>query len=114
MAIIPEEKVDFKVVRRSDFPITLTFKDSTSSAINLSGHTITATVWDEARTNKYADWAVTVTNASAGTANIKLTDTQTATFDKDFLKYDVKLTEPNGDEFTYIRGTLYILEGYTP
>ena len=34
--------------------------------------------------------------------------------DKDFLKYDVKLTQPNGDEFTYIRGTLYILEGYTP
>ena len=114
MAIIPKQKVDFDVVRRSDFPITLTFKDSTSSAINLSGYTVAATVWDEDRTNKYADWAVTITNASAGTASLKLTDTQTATFDKDFLKYDVKLTEPNGDEFTYIRGTLYILEGYTP
>ena len=114
MAIIPKEKVDFKVVRRSDFPIILTFKDSTSTAINLSGYTVAATVWDEARTNKYADWVVSVTNATAGTASLKLTDTQTATFDKDFLKYDVKLTEPSGDEFTYIRGTLYILEGYPP
>ena len=114
MAIIPKQNVDFDVVRRSDFPITLTFKDNTSSAINLTGYTVAATVWDEARTNKYADWSVSITNATAGTATLKLTDTQTATFDKDFLKYDVKLTQPNGDEFTYIRGTLYILEGYTP
>ena len=114
MAIIPKQKVDFDVVRRSDFHITLTFKDNTSSAINLTGYTVAATVWDEARTNKYADWTVSITNAAAGTATLKLTDTQTATFDKDFLKYDVKLTQPNGDEFTYIRGTLYILEGYTP
>lgn len=114
MAIIPKQKVDFDVVRRSDFPITLTFKDNSSSAINLTGYTVAATVWDEARTNKYADWTVSITNAAAGTATLKLTDTQTATFDKDFLKYDVKLTQPNGDEFTYIRGTLYILEGYTP
>ena len=114
MAIIPKQKVDFDVVRRSDFPITLTFKDNTSSAINLTGYTVAATVWDAARTNKYADWSVSITNATAGTATLKLTDTQTATFDKDFLKYDVKLTQPNGDEFTYIRGTLYILEGYTP
>ena len=114
MAIIPKQKVDFDVVRRSDFPIILTFKDNTSSAINLSGYTVAATVWDEARTNKYADWNVTVTNAAAGTVSLKLTNTQTATFDKDFLKYDVKLTEPNGDDNTYIRGTLYILEGYTP
>ena len=68
MAIIPKQKVDFDVVRRSDFPITLTFKDNTSSAINLTGYTVAATVWDEARTNKYADWSVSITNATAGTA----------------------------------------------
>ena len=36
MAIIPGKK-NFTVDRRADFPIRLTFKDSTGSAIDLTG-----------------------------------------------------------------------------
>ena len=49
MAIIPAQK-DFTVQRRADFPLRLTFKDSTGSAINLTGYTVAASVYDEART----------------------------------------------------------------
>jgi len=112
MAIIPATK-DFTVDRRADFGLRLTFKDSTGTGINLTGYTVAAQVWEETRTTKYADWAVTYSNRTSGIVDIKLTDTQTATFSPNELKYDVLLTDGNGDKNYYLQGTLYISEGYT-
>ena len=112
MAIIPAIK-DFTVDRRADFGLRLTFKDSTGTGINLTGYTVAAQVWEETRTTKYADWTVTFANRTSGIVDIKLTDTQTATFSPNELKYDVLLTDGNGDKNYYLQGTLYISEGYT-
>ena len=112
MAIIPGKK-NFTVDRRADFPIRLTFKDSTGSAIDLTGYTVAAQVYDESRSTKYADWAVAYTNRSGGTIDISLTDTQTATFTPSILFYDVLLTEPSGSKNYYLEGKLFISEGYT-
>ncbi len=112
MAIIPASK-NFDVVKRADFDLRLTFKDSTSSAIDLTGYTVSAQVWDSNRKVKFADWGITYTNRSGGIVDIALTDTQTDNFLVGTLKYDVKLTEPSGDEYYYIRGNLNVTEGYT-
>jgi len=112
MAIIPGKK-NFTVDRRADFPIKLTFKDSTGSAINLSGYTVAAQVYDESRTTKYADWTVAYTDRTNGIVDISLTDTQTATFSPSILFYDVLLTEPSGSKNYYLEGKLFISEGYT-
>ena len=95
MAIIPGKK-NFTVDRRADFPIKLTFKDSTGSAINLTGYTVAAQVYDESRTTKYADWVITYTDRAIGIIDMNLTDTSTATFTPNLLFYDVLLTEPSG------------------
>ena len=112
MAVIPGKK-NFTVDRRADFPIKLTFKDSTGSAINLSGYTVAAQVYDESRTTKYADWDVTYTDRSNGIIDMNLTDTATATFTPSILFYDVLLTEPGGLKNYYLEGKLFISEGYT-
>ena len=112
MAIIPGKK-NFTVDRRADFPIRLTFKDSTGSAIDLTGYTVAAQVWEQTRTTKYADWTVAYTDRSSGIVDISLTDTQTATFSPSILFYDVLLTEPGGDKNYYLEGKLFISEGYT-
>ena len=101
------------VQRRSDHSIQLVFKDSTSSAINLTGYTVAAQVWDESRSNKYADFGVTYTNRATGTVDIALTDTQTATFTPNVLKYDVLLTNPSGLKEYYLEGNIFVSEGYT-
>ena len=75
MAIIPGKK-NFTVDRRADFPIRLTFKDSTGSAIDLTGYTVAAQVYDESRSTKYADWTVAYTNRSGGIVDISLSDTE--------------------------------------
>ena len=112
MAIIPGKK-NFTIQRRADFPIKLTFKDSTGSAINLSGYTVAAQVYDESRSTKYADWAITYTDRSNGIIDMNLTDTATATFTPNVLFYDVLLTEPSGSKNYYLEGKLVVSEGYT-
>ena len=112
MAITPGT-YNMTVQRRADHSIQLVFKDNNNTAINLTGFTVAAQVWDEPRSNKYADFAVTYTNRSTGTVDIALTDTQTETFTPDVLKYDVALTNPAGLKEYYLEGTIFVSEGYT-
>ena len=104
---------NFTLQRRSDHTIPLVFKDSNNNAINLTGFTVAAQVWEETRTTKYADFAVTYTNRTTGTVDIALTDVQTATFSPEILKYDVVLTNGNGLKEYYLEGTIFVSEGYT-
>ena len=112
MAITPGT-YNMTVQRRSDHNIQLVFKDSNNAAISLVGFTVEAQVWEETRTTKYADFAVTYTNRSTGTIDIALTDTQTATFTPEILKYDVLLTTPSGLKEYYLEGNIFVSEGYT-
>ena len=112
MAISPGT-YNMTVQRRSDHSIQLVFKDSSNNAIDLTGFTVAAQVWEETRTTKYADFAVTYTNRSTGTVDIALTDTQTATFSPNVLKYDVLLTNASGLKEYYLEGNIFVSEGYT-
>tara|TARA_R100000773_G_C4211326_1_gene110835 strand:+ start:1009 stop:1350 length:342 start_codon:yes stop_codon:yes gene_type:complete len=112
MAIQPGT-YNMTVQRRSDHSIQLVFKDSSNAAIDLTGFTVEAQVWEETRTTKYADFSVTYTNRSTGTIDIALTDTQTATFSPNILKYDVLLTNPSGLKEYYLEGSIFMSEGYT-
>ena len=112
MAISPAT-YNFTLQRRSDHSIPLIFKDSSNNPINLTGFTVAAQVWEETRTTKYADFSVAYTDRSAGSVSISLTDTQTATFSPDVLKYDVLLTNGSGEKEYYLEGTIFVSEGYT-
>ena len=49
---------DFTVQRRADHTESIRITDSNDNAVNLTGTTIAAQVWDKARTGKYADFTV--------------------------------------------------------
>ena len=112
MAIKPAT-YNFTLQRRSDHSIPLLFKDSTGTAISLIGYTVAAQVYDESRSTKYADWAITYTDRSNGIIDMNLADTDTANFTPSILFYDVLLTEPSGSKNYYLEGKLFISEGYT-
>ena len=112
MAIVTAKK-NFTVQRRADFPLRLIFKDTNGTAVNITGFTVAAEVYDDARTTKFADFSVTYTDRVNGTVDLKLSDTDTANFYLNTLKYDVLLTDPSGDKMYYLEGTLFISEGYT-
>ena len=111
MAIAPGT-YNISLQRRADYSITLQFKDSTDTAINLTGWTVEAQVWNQGRSTKYADFTVTYTNRATGTVAIALTDTQTTLF-PDEAYYDVLLTNTAGLKEYYLEGVMYISEGYT-
>ena len=111
MAIRPGQ-YNISLQRRADYYVTLQFKDSTGTAINLTGWTVEAEAWDATRTTKYADFAVTYTNRPTGTIKLSLTDDQTTTF-PDELNYDVLLIDTAGTREYYLEGTIYVSEGYT-
>ena len=111
MAIRPGQ-YNISLQRRADYYVTLQFKDSTGTAIDLTGWTVEAEAWDATRTTKYADFAVTYTNRSTGTIKLSLTDDQTTTF-PDELNYDVLLIDTAGTREYYLEGTIYVSEGYT-
>ena len=69
MAISPGT-YNMTVQRRSDHNIQLVFKDSNNAAIDLTGYTVEAQVWEETRTTKYADFGVTYTNRTSGTVDL--------------------------------------------
>jgi hypothetical protein len=98
--------------RRADYSVTLQFKDSTNTNINLTGWTVAAQVWDQGRTTKFADFTVTYTNLVTGTVAISLTYTQTAAFPSEAY-YDVLLTNPSGLKEYYLEGIIFVSQGYT-
>jgi hypothetical protein len=111
MAVSPGT-YNFTLQRRADYVLQLQFKDSTSTPINLTGWTVASQVWNEGRTTKYADFAVTYTNRSTGMVQIALSTAQTAAF-PDAAYYDVLLTNPSGVKEYYLEGVIYASEGYT-
>ncbi len=98
--------------RRADFSLDLQFKDSSSAVIDLTGATIYAQVWDKARTNKSADFAVAYTNRANGQVKLSLTDTQTTVF-ADELYYDVLLENSSNEREYYLEGVIFVSQGYT-
>tara|TARA_R100000808_G_C2131631_1_gene140726 strand:- start:34 stop:375 length:342 start_codon:yes stop_codon:yes gene_type:complete len=112
MAIAPAN-YDMTIQRRSDHNVSVTLKDSGGSAVNLTGYTLTSQVWDTERSAKAADATISVTNASGGAFDWKVTDTQTTGFTANEYKYDVLLTNPSGLKEYWLEGTIYVSEGYT-
>jgi hypothetical protein len=111
MAIQPGQ-YNISLQRRADYSITLQFKDSTDTAIDLTGWSVAAQAWNQGRTTKYADFTVTYTNRATGTIAIALTDEQTALL-PDEAYYDVLLTNGSGLKEYYLEGIIYVSEGYT-
>jgi hypothetical protein len=103
---------NISVQRRADYDLQLQFKDSADAAIDLTGWTAYAQVWNRGRSTKYADFAVTYVNRAQGTIKIALTDTQTAAF-PDEAYYDVLLEDTAGLRNYYLEGIVYVSEGYT-
>ena len=111
MAVAPGT-YNISLQRRADYYIALQFKDSANTAINLTGWTVAAQAWNQARTTKYADFAVTYTSRSTGLVSIALTAVQTATLPNEAF-YDVLLTNTAGLKEYYLEGIIYVSEGYT-
>ena len=104
---------DFTVQRRSDHTELFRITDSNDAAVNLTGFTVAAQVWNKQRTGKYADFTVAYTNRTNGEFSISLSHVQTLQFTPNELSYDVLLLNGSGKREYYVEGTIFVSEGYT-
>lgn len=111
MAVIPAS-LNLRVQKRADYPLDVTFKDGTGAAINLTGWTVLAQVWNTDRSSKIGDFTVTVTSAVDGQVNLKLPYTVTVNLPTE-ARYDVMLVSPSGLREYYLEGIVRPSEGYT-
>jgi hypothetical protein len=103
---------NIKLQRRADYSVMLRFRDSNDSPINLTGWTVAAQAWNQARSTKYADFNVAYLDRANGTVSIALSSNQTTTLPNE-AHYDVLLTNESGFKEYYLEGTIYVSEGYT-
>lgn len=100
--------------RNADFFLgePLRFKDSDGNAINLTGSTVLAQVYDMTGTTKLADFDITYNDRVNGIITPKLSYTVTATLPNE-CKYDVLIINPSGVRKYYFEGTCTPDEGLT-
>lgn len=99
--------------RRADYNLLLQFKDNTGTAIDITGYTVAAQVWDKSRTNKSADFSVAYTDRPNGEVTLSLTGAQTTAFPDQELYYDVLVTDTGGVKSYYLEGIIFTNQGYT-
>lgn len=98
--------------RRADYTVLLQFKDSSEVAINLTGWTVAAQIWNNLRTKKYADFTVEYVSRANGQVRLSLADEITTGIPNE-SSYDVLLINPGGLREYYLEGTVQVSEGYT-
>jgi hypothetical protein len=111
MAITPAS-YNIRPQRRADFPLDVTFKDGSGAALNLTGWTVLAQVWDTKRTAKIGDFTVSVTSAANGQVKLTLPYAVTVVLPGE-ARYDVMLVAPSGLREYYLEGVVRPSEGYT-
>ena len=110
MSITPAT-YNIQLYRRSDWSQTVVLKDSTGSAVNLSGYSAACQFWTQDRTKKHVDVTTTISNASSGEITLSLTDTQTGLL-PDTSYYDLRVTTGTTSNY-WLKGTVTASEGYT-
>lgn len=98
--------------RRADYSVLLDFKDSNKAPIDLTGWSVAAQVWDQARATKFADFTVDYINRPQGRVRLRLGYAATSTFPNETV-YDVLLINASGEREYYLEGTILASEGYT-
>lgn len=103
---------NFTIQRGQDWNADIQFKDANNAAINLTGATVAASVFNKNGSKNFADFGVVYSNRANGQINISLTDVQTALF-PDLLFYDLLVTDSNGLKNYYLKGSIAVEQTYT-
>ncbi len=103
---------DIIIQQHGDWDITFQLKDSSGVGVNLTGYTIEAEIWTEYKQSKLADFGITYVDRSIGKFMLTLTDAVTATLPESGY-YDVRVIEPSGLAYYWVRGRAVVETGYT-
>lgn len=112
--MIAPAQYNLRIQRRADFLLSLVFRDSEGTPMNLQGWEIVAQVWNKERILKYTDMEVEITESSQGKVDLFMPYTITSSLTSECY-YDVMLISPGPRSIReyYLEGMIRPSEGYS-
>jgi len=101
--MITPGKYDITIYQGATFDLPVQYKDSTGTPVNMSGYTISGTLWDRLGSQKLATFSTPWTSQASGLFKLRLEASTTSGITQQG-QYDVRVTQPDG-------GIYYLLEG---
>lgn len=105
-------RLNIPIQRRSDFSLSLEFRDSADVPINFTGWGGYAQAWNKDRTIKYVDFEVNFVNRLLGRLDLLLGYDETELLPCESF-WDLLLENPSAVRNYYLEGNIYVSEGYT-
>jgi len=104
---------DARIFQGASYSYGLTLKNGSNTAINLTGCTLASQIRKtQASSEILATFSVSITSASAGTATLSLSPTQTAALPatpaESYWKHDVLLTRADGSIIRILEGDVEV------
>lgn len=104
-------RYDITIHQGATFDLPLQYTVS-GVAVNMTGYSIEAELWNRTGTTKLSDFSVPWTAQASGMFKLRLTSAVTSGITEQG-QYDVMFTEPSGDKYYILQGTAFIDLGLT-
>lgn len=104
------------VEAHADFSRQFQIKETigqTTTPLDLTGHTLSASIRERSQSDTSVDFTVTIDDASDGKFTLSLTDTQTAGLKVQDQEYDVVMTKPDSTRVRLLQGIATVSAGIT-
>jgi len=105
-------KYDITIYQGATLELSLQYKDSTGTPVNMSGYTVAAQLWNRLGTSKFSNFDFSWTTQASGLFKLRLSSAVTSGITEQG-QYDVLVTEPSGDKYYLLQGNAFIDLGLT-
>ena len=99
---------DIVVLQNATFRMQLTVTQSGGTPINLSGYTIDSDICGLTEHQEVATFIPSIVSAASGIVQLTLPPATTSGIDPGRYTYDVSATQPGGDRYYWLKGSVTV------
>ena len=99
-------KYDITIYQGATFELPVQYKDSAGTPVNMSGYTISGTLWDRLGSTKLATFSTPFVSQPSGMFTMRLEAATTSGITEQG-QYDVLITTAAGDKFYLLEGNAF-------
>jgi len=112
MGMIQPGRYDITLQQGATFEMTVQYKDSNGVAVNMAGYSVASKIYNRLGTAQVATFSTPWDVQASGLFKLRLPASGTAAITEQG-QYDVLLTDPTGDKYYILEGTVFVSPGLT-
>jgi hypothetical protein len=110
--MIQPGRYDITLQQGATFEMAVQYKDSDGTPVNMSGYTISGSLWNRLGTNKLATFSTPYVSQPSGMFVMRLEASVTSGITEQG-QYDVLVTTAEGDKYYLLEGSAFWSEGFS-